>query len=293
MVGIGREAIEAGVEQRGQDLAHAVGAEVEAEQPVAVSHAGVVADRGGGDELVEPALGMRGGDGVLRAGEAGAGGLHHHVVGGLDAFPPRVAVHREVAAADRRDAAPGGQRGLEAGEVVGRGLRRGVASVGPGMHQDLDPRGGGGAGERDRVVLVAVHAARREQPHQVQPPARGLQLAEQRRQGRHAGNRAVLTRRVDPDQILHHHPPGADVEVPHLRIAHLPLGQPHVTARGAQESPRALGQSASKQGVRAWRTALSASFSRQPQPSRITSITGRGGWSGMVVSASLRRFRAA
>src|SRR5262249_56949342 len=33
--------------------------------------------------------------------------------------------------------------------------------------------------------------------------------------------------------------------------------------------------SRSKCGVRAWRTALSATSSRQPQPSRIASITGR------------------
>ena len=43
-----REAVEVGVEQRGQDFAHPVGAEVEAQEAVAVLHAAIAADDAGG-----------------------------------------------------------------------------------------------------------------------------------------------------------------------------------------------------------------------------------------------------
>src|SRR3954470_10247790 len=46
-------------------------------------------------------------------------------------------------------------------------------------------------------------------------------------------------------------------------------------AGGAQESVRARAPKVVKVGVRAWRTALSVASSRQPHPSKITSITGR------------------
>src|SRR5690606_21976878 len=47
-----REALEGGVEQRGADLADAVGAEIRDEHPVAVLHPAVAADHGGLYELV-------------------------------------------------------------------------------------------------------------------------------------------------------------------------------------------------------------------------------------------------
>ena len=43
---LAREAVEVGIEQRGQDLAHPVGAEIGHQQAVAVPHAGIAADHG-------------------------------------------------------------------------------------------------------------------------------------------------------------------------------------------------------------------------------------------------------
>ena len=56
-----------------------------------------------------------------------------------------------------------------------------------------------------------------------------------------------------------------------------PSGKPTSSPEVFRKACGQDAQSASKLGVLAWRTALSAMSSRQPQPSRITSITGRGG----------------
>ena len=52
MIALAREAVEFRLQQRAEDLAHAVGAEVEAQDAVAILHALVVTDHGGDDELV-------------------------------------------------------------------------------------------------------------------------------------------------------------------------------------------------------------------------------------------------
>ena len=100
------EAVEIRVEQGGQDLAHAVGAEVEAQQAVAVLHAVIVADHGGHDELVGDALAI----GAVHRGSRRRRMLAPSPsaiaqIGLLDALPALVAVHGEVAARD------GGDRG--------------------------------------------------------------------------------------------------------------------------------------------------------------------------------------
>ena len=50
-------------------------------------------------------------------------------------------------------------------------------------------------------------------------------LADEILERRHRGERAVGDRFVDARQILHHHPAGAEIHVPDLGIAHLPVGQ--------------------------------------------------------------------
>ena len=63
---LARETGERRIEDGGEDLAHAVGAEVEAEHAVAVAHAAIVADHRRQDELVADFL--RIGVGNHRAG---------------------------------------------------------------------------------------------------------------------------------------------------------------------------------------------------------------------------------
>ncbi len=99
----------AGVAEGREDLARAVGAEVEEEEPVAVLCAGVAGDDGGGDEFVGLAARIGGGDRLGRGGGLGALGVDDGVVGARDPFPPVVAVHRVVAARDGDDAGALGQ----------------------------------------------------------------------------------------------------------------------------------------------------------------------------------------
>ena len=100
---LAREAIELRLQQRGEDFAHPVGAEVEAQDAVAVLHAFVVADDGGHDELVGHVVRV----GVLhhlhRIVEMGAVGFGERGIGLGDAVPALVAVHRVVAADDGAD----------------------------------------------------------------------------------------------------------------------------------------------------------------------------------------------
>ncbi len=100
------EALEVRLQHGVEDLADAVRAEVEAEEPVAILHAGIGADHGGHDELVGHTLGIGAGDGALRIGEVPAFAQYHRLPGLRDTLPAIVAVHGEVAARD------GGDHGL-------------------------------------------------------------------------------------------------------------------------------------------------------------------------------------
>ncbi len=69
--------------------------------------------------------------------------------------------------------------------------------------------------------------------------ARRLQLRDQVRERRRAGEAAVLGGVADARQFLHHHAAGADVQVADLGVAHLAVRQPDIAAGGVQEGVRA------------------------------------------------------
>src|ERR1700748_1957305 len=48
---------------------------------------------------------------------------------------------------------------------------------------------------------------------------------------------SIQNRFVDPGEILINDSTGAEIEVPHFRISHLPLGQTNVHPAGAQVAP--------------------------------------------------------
>ena len=166
--------------------------------------------------------------------------IHHRGVGLRHALPALVAVHGVVAADHRGDAHAGQVRHVvqQRPQLLRRGARRGVAAVGQGVDGHRNARRGKDARQRRRVALVAVHAARRGEAEQVAGAAGGAQLGDEAGQHRRRRERAVRHRRVDPRQVLHHHPPGADVEVPDLGVAHLPFRQADIVAGGAQEGAR-------------------------------------------------------
>ena len=107
------------------------------------------------------------GVGVLDGGRGGrvvqALGMDDRIVAALDALPALVAVHREVAAADRRDPhvrVDVGKPGLEVGDVALGGGRRGVAAIEQRVDHDLaDALLTGKRDEGDDVSIVRMDAA--------------------------------------------------------------------------------------------------------------------------------------
>ena len=154
------------------------------------------------------------------------------------ALPALVAIHRIVAAAHGRDRDRFRQRGEQTIDVFGRRLRRRVTTVRDGVNEgghagvDQDP------GQRRGVVLMRMHAPGRHQADKMASAAALLELVDQLRERRHAVDLALGDGIADPRQVLDHDASGADVEVADLRIAHLPVGQADVLARGAQEAVR-------------------------------------------------------
>ncbi len=95
------------------------------------------------------------------------------------------------------------------------------------------------------VVLVAVHAAGREQAKHVQDvPARLGRLARRDQLGG-PEEAAVLDGRIDAGQILIDDPAGAQVHVADLGVAHLAIRQADVAAFGVDQGVRRGGQQAS------------------------------------------------
>ena len=124
-------------------------------------------------------------------------------------------------------------------DVVGAGTRWRVAAVGEGVHDRRHFRVVQDLRQRDRVVLMRMHAAGRHQAHQMAGAAGRLQLADQLDERRRLGDAAVLDGVADARQFLHHHAAGADVEVADLGVAHLAVGQADIAAGGVQEGVRA------------------------------------------------------
>ena len=137
-----------------------------------------------------------------------------------------------------------------------------------------------GAGEdlrqRRGVVLVRMHAARRDEAHEMAGAAGLPQPLDQAAQRRRLLDLAVGDRVGDARQVLHHQAAGADVEMSDLGIAHLARRQadvlgPTCAGRRAGRSPTAGRRLACAPAGRRCRPHPRASPSRPDT----TSITGR------------------
>ena len=171
------------------------------------------------------------------------------------ALPALVAIHGEVAAADRRDPGVrmgGGQARLE---VAARSRAPSGAAcrgrrAGRGRGRAGTPCAGRQLGERDEVPVVGVDAAG---PDEADERAAGRSVATRPLAGlderRALEERAVGDGGVDARQVLEHRPAGAEVQVADLGVAHLagaagrrprprPAGARAASARGA---PRQAG----------------------------------------------------
>ena len=167
-------------------------------------------------------------------------GVDQAVIGERHPLPALVAVHRVVAAADRGDldvaaAFDGGQE--VADEALGR-ARRGVAAVEQGMDADRDAGGGEQPRESRQLALMRMYPAGRHQPHEVAGAAAALEGRDEIAKRRHLADMIAGEGGVDPRQVLHHHPAGAEIHVADLGIAHLARGQPDMPLRGVGDAVR-------------------------------------------------------
>ena len=120
-----------------------------------------------------------------------------------------------------------------------------------GLRHPLAP---GQLEERVQVLLVAVHAAVGDQPHEVDRAAGRLGLAHRLEQRGDLEEGAVLDGPVDAHQVLVDDPPGAEVGVADLGVAHLPLGQSDGETGGPQRGRRVVAhQRVHVRACRRWR----------------------------------------
>ena len=293
---------ERGAGERARDLPRPVGAEVHEHDDVAVAHgrglAGGIDDGGGLDEFVVFAARVGGLERLRDRGWRRRARVPstRSVVRLGHALPVLVAVHRVVAADDRRDA----RARIACANLVHerersrRAARRRIAAVQKGVHENLRDAGRGGEVDHGRdLPLVAVHAARRQEPHHVQRAmavARGVDRAIENGIGREL---AGFDRVIDPREVLVDDAAGADVEVPDLGVAHLPVRQSHAQLGGVDRRVGYRREQAIPVRHRALPIALSGAGGRSPKPSRIRRTTGRtaGRRTGARAAAGARERR--
>jgi hypothetical protein len=169
-----------------------------------------------------------------------AASFDHRVVGELGPLPPLVAIHRIVAAGDRRDPRRGGAAdpvhgAFEIREIANAAGRRRIAAVGDCLHEhtrnappcrQLD--------QRVQVTLMAVHAAVRHQADQVQRLLAAGSHVHRRRERGVLEEVTVADALVDAGEVLIDHPAGAHVHVADFGIAHLAGRQADGLARRDQ-----------------------------------------------------------
>ena len=170
------------------------------------------------------------GSGVL------ANALGDRVVRLLHALPALVAIHRVVAAGDRRDAAQLERVDLvlQAVDILDARLRRGVAAVHEAVEADLAQAVAARQLEqREHMVDVRMHAAVRQQAEDVQRRIKPLALVDRAHQRFVGEEVAVLNGLGDAGQLLIHDAARADVGVADLGVAHLAVRQADVQTGGA------------------------------------------------------------
>ena len=226
------------------DLTTAVRPEIETEDHVTRTDAALLSHGGGFHEFVCRAArvgGFHHGDGAV---EMVGLSLGHGVVGLGDALPPVVAVHGPIPTANGGDAGTGLIADLlQFPEVAGAQLRGGVTSIGKGMHHDIGHPGiRSDAQQGMEVGLLAVDAALAHQSHEMQPTSGFTGLGEGLEQGGLGSHGPIRHRPVDAQQVLVDRAPRADVQVPHLAVAHLPVRKAHHLAMRGQPCMGVSGQ---------------------------------------------------
>ncbi len=194
------------------------------------------------DEFVGHALGVRLLHSLHHVVGLLARAVHQHVVSLLDALPALVAVHGVVAAANCCDHACALLAVvLNFGQEACAALGVGVTAVHERMQIHFAQTVGlGRVAQGVEVLQRRVYAAGRRQAHEVDGHIVLLGIAERADYLGILLERAVLDGAVDLHQVLIHHAAAADVEVTHLRVAHLAVGQTYVLATGLELGMRIL-----------------------------------------------------
>ena len=174
----------------------------------------------------------------------------------LRPVPALVAVHGPVAAHDGRHLAPvpAAAAPEQLGEVLARGLRRRVATVQEHMHADVrDARAAPPARTRaSRCSSTACTPPGPMSPIRCSVLPRSRTASRTRRKTGFSRELAGLDGGGDALQRLHDDAAGAQVHVPHLGVAHLPLREAHGGAvrRQPRAGVAALSQRCFQVGVR-------------------------------------------
>ncbi len=222
------EAVERGALGQGMgQLAGPVCAEVQVDDGVAILKGPVrPVDGGRRHELVRLAAGVRVGDGGGgRRGVMGGRPMDDGVVARLHPVPASVPIHGEIAPTDRGDPGVPVDRS-ETRLQVRHELQCGAWRRIPPVQKGVDPNGrepvpGGQCDERHQVPIVGMHAARPDEPDDVQGPTALHGSRTGSDQCRPVKVRAVVDRGVDPGQVLQDWASGAQVQVPHFGVTHL------------------------------------------------------------------------
>ena len=152
----------------------------------------------------------------------------------LVAFPPLIAIHGIITTDHRGNmracaASLSGDRG----QVIGGAGGRSIAPVGDGVDHDVVDAGFlGRLRQGDEVILMAMHAAIRDETKKVQPvtPRLGKSLL----QNLVRPELAIGDGLVDAGEILINDPTGPKIHMADFRVAHLPIREPNIQATGAQ-----------------------------------------------------------
>ncbi len=162
--------------------------------------------------------------------------LHEQIIGHLHAVPALVAVHGIVAADDAGHGA--GTLGAMILQLLDESLARagvGVAAVHEAVQIHLlQAVVGRDVAQGEDMVERRVHAAVGCQAHQVQCLARLAGVFVGSLDLGIVQDSAALDSLVDFHQVLVHDTARADIEVTHLGVAHLAVGQTHALAAGEQ-----------------------------------------------------------
>lgn len=133
-------------------------------------------------------------------------------------------------------------------------------------------------GQSGDVRLMRVHSTRGHEPQDVNRAASLVRAASRFADEGISCEASVSDRFVDPRQVLHHDPPGTQIEMPDLRITELTLGEPDFGSVGSQKAPR----TACPQVVEDWLIGQSNGvvFALHSPPEAVEDDEDHGSWEG-------------